>query len=187
MSGASMGRRRRRVYKRKFDWAEARARYAAGELGTTLAKEYGVNKEAVYRVLRLPEYLVRAATVDDMAVIGRFSPNHDECPRCLRPKLKRSQLCRDCHSEERELAPTTLERVPGSPSEVLADVPPGRIVRYQGRWGVVVRGAYRDGYKVVDFWDAGREHVKDIAIVAVAPALRVFVGGVEEEDEEIAA
>lgn len=184
-----MGRLRRRLYPRKFDWLEARARYAAGESGTALAKEYGVNKAAVYKVLKMPESAVAKATDADKQRLAELliPKGYDACPRCERPKTRESALCRDCFNETRLDAETRIENIPGERRVVLADVAVGRIVRHAGRWGVVVQGGSKSRSRLVDFWDGGREYVSDIAIVEVAPGQRVLVGGVEEAPEEIAA
>lgn len=186
MSGLSAGRRRRRIYARKFDWLEARARHAAGETMAAIAKSYGVNQKAVYRVIGMPEHAVQTATPEQVESLTRFQVHQDACPRCERPKTKKSDLCRDCFNETRLDDATTLVMVPGETRVVLADVAPGRIVRVGSRWGVAMRTT-RPKRRLVDFWDGGREWVSDVVIVEVAPGTRVLVGGVEEQPEEIAA
>jgi hypothetical protein len=44
---------------------------------------------------------------------------------------------------------------------IFADVPPGAIIRYEGYWGVVLRGSG------VDFWDQPRRTLKEWAVVEV--------------------
>lgn len=59
--------------------------------------------------------------------------------------------------------------------QILADVPCGSIVKVDGRWGVVCQkpfGASKWATRVVDFWDGGREYIKDTAVVVVAPNKR---------------
>jgi hypothetical protein len=51
---------------------------------------------------------------------------------------------------------------------VLADVATHAIVRVNGSWGVVCQGhPPRDGYRVVDFWDVGRQQVRSWTVVEV--------------------
>lgn len=151
-----------------------------------LAKAYGVNDKAVRRVIAMPEHAVQTATPEQVERLTRFQLHQDECPRCQRPKTKKSDLCRDCFNETRLDDATTLVTVPGEARVVLADVAPGRIVRVGHRWGVAMRTT-ESKRRLIDFWDGGREFVSDISIVEVAPGTRVLVGGVEEQDEEIAA
>lgn len=179
-----MGRRRRRVYERKFDWAEVRRRHAEGESMYSLAKVYGVNRSAIERVMRMPAHLIEPATDEAQAALQTLTRDQDECPRCTRAKSKGSELCRDCRNETRLDAEITLVPVPGSPREKLADVAIGRV---KHRWGVVMRSGRRPKFVRVDFWDGGPEHVADTTIVAVAPSSQVLVGGVAEQPEEIAA
>lgn len=48
---------------------------------------------------------------------------------------------------------------------ILANVPPGRCVLYEGRWGVTCgKNSVR---RVVDFWDGGREYVPVWKVVEV--------------------
>lgn len=176
--------KRRRIYERKFDWTDARRRYAAGESMLSLAKEYGVNPSAVQRVIRLPEYRVAAATPEQMAALSALARDQVPCPRCERPMSRAATLCKPCHGETRAFAETTLRKIPGQRRAILAAVPVGRIVKCDGRWGVVVGGYER---RLVDFWDGGREYVSAKAVVTVAPSLSILVGGVEEAPEEIAA
>lgn len=184
-----MGRRRRRIYERKFDWAEARARYAAGETQAAIAKSYGVNQSAVGRVVNLPEYLVQKATSEQMDALGDFRRDQVPCPRCERPKLRASELCWKCFNETRLNEELRIMIVPGRSRVQLGDVAAGRIVRVGTRWGVVMRGRHKAParQRIVDFWDGGRSLVSDITVVAVAPGKRIFLGGVEERPEEIAA
>lgn len=186
MTGLSAGRRRNRIYVRKFDWAEARARYAAGETLSAIAKSYGVHSRAVQRVVHLPEYMIATATPEQVAQTAALGRNQVPCPRCSRPKSRHAELCRECHAETRALAPTVLEPVPGKKRVVLADVAAGRIVLVDGRWGVAMR-ATLSRKRLVDFWDGGREWVSDVAIVDVAPGTRVLLAGEVEEPEEITA
>lgn len=179
--------KRRRVYHRKFDWAEARARYRAGESMNSIARSYNVNPSAVQRVIRLPEHAVAVATEEQVNRLSEMRLDQVPCPRCSRPKFHRSALCRMCADDLRFVAEVRLEKEPGQARVVLADVEPGRIVRVGNRWGVLTLGARRQGQLMVDFWDGGPELVPNITVVATAPRTRVFVGGVEEEPEEIAA
>lgn len=101
---------------------------------------------------------------------------------------RHSELCRDCFNETRLLdAQVRIEVVPGQKRVVLADLKPGRIVKVDKRWGVLLPGGDGGRRRSVDFWDGGRESVSNIAIVEAAPAKRLLVGGIEEEAEEIAA
>lgn len=181
-----MGRRRRRVYERKFDWAEARARYAAGEMVTAIAKSYGVDYSAVQRVLKLPAHLIATATSAEMERLGALRRHQVPCPRCERPMSRTSELCRDCSNETRFNLELRIETIPGQSRVVLADVEVGRIVRIGKRVGVVCRGG-RGRWRVVDFWWEGRERVELTTIVATLPAKRLFLDGIEETPEEIAA
>lgn len=49
---------------------------------------------------------------------------------------------------------------------ILADCLNGRVVRVGARWGVVCT-AGRYPFKVVDFWDGGREYVQAWKVVEV--------------------
>jgi hypothetical protein len=55
---------------------------------------------------------------------------------------------------------------------IVADVSNGVIVRTRDkRWGVVCRGRYgtfREGYRIIDFWDGGREYIRDTTVVEIA-------------------
>lgn len=67
-----------RVYVRKFDWDEARARYAAGEPVNTLAAEYGVTRQAVYRV-------VTPGCIEREAAYSRERQRRGRCNDCGGP------------------------------------------------------------------------------------------------------
>jgi len=82
-----------RVYPRKFDHEEARARYAAGESSAALAREYGVTTTAVWTVVAEKGAKWRDST--------RFK-GAGRCERCGAPTnaLSRytsgSLLCKSC-------------------------------------------------------------------------------------------
>lgn len=82
-----------RVYVRKFDWEEARARHAAGETIVALAREYGVSNTAVRHALFPAE---RRANAERIAKIQRSGT----CPDCGGPSsfnyTSGSHRCRTC-------------------------------------------------------------------------------------------
>jgi hypothetical protein len=180
----SAGLRRNRLYERKFDWAEARRRRAAGETLAAIARSLGVNKEAVRRVVLLPEWMVTRPL--EQVELSRASAtprrwDQDECPRCTALKRRTSTLCHRCFNETR-LGQMSVERTPGQSKARLGNVTLGRVVKYDGRWGVVER-AYRG--RAIHFWDGPAEVIPYDAEVEVAPSLKVFVDGVEQQPEPV--
>lgn len=53
---------------------------------------------------------------------------------------------------------------------ILADVRNGSVVYVGNRWGVLSLGSRRHSYRIVDFWDGGREWVRSTAPVDVQEA-----------------
>lgn len=80
-----------RVYERKFDWDEARARHAAGESYKELAREFGVSTTAVQRVC---DDALRAR----MDAASRAWIAAGNCPECGAPATRAGgqRRCRDC-------------------------------------------------------------------------------------------
>lgn len=79
-----------RVYTRKFDWDEARARHAAGETYSALAREYGVSPTAVAYACdddaRARQHVIasawqRSAVCRDCGKTG-VHPHHGRCQKC---------------------------------------------------------------------------------------------------------
>jgi hypothetical protein len=84
-----------RVYPRKFDWDEARARYQAGEPAAAIARAYGVSRSAVCRVVSEAEYARHAARLAARRTSGR-------CVDCGSPINPRSTRCKTCSRRERQ-------------------------------------------------------------------------------------
>lgn len=186
MTGSSLGRRRRRIYERAFDWLEARARWRAGESQASIARDYGVDVKSVRRVVHMSEARARAASEEQIAALPR-DPDKEPCPRCTRPKSKSAELCRDCFNELR-LEPMELRHIPAVPKTELRNVEPGRIVLVGVRYGVLLgrRDPASPGYRLVDFWEGGLELINPRTLVRVEPGVEVLVGGVDDGGEEIA-
>lgn len=86
-----------RVYQRKFDHEEAQRRYAAGELASALAREYGVTRHAVASVVSDRTKATRRRYEMHVKLAG-------VCERCSAPtnlaaQRNGSRFCRDCASD----------------------------------------------------------------------------------------
>ena len=84
-----------RVYRRKFDYEEARRRYAAGESQKALAAEYGVSIARMCQVLN-PE--VGRRDDERRREWGRNSVCPDCGARATRKRKSEQHRCRECHS-----------------------------------------------------------------------------------------
>jgi hypothetical protein len=85
-----------RVYERKFDWNEAKRRYAAGESLYLIASELGVSHQAVRRV-------VVPGKMEEQAAYSRTLKGAGRCDDCGGPthagsRYRGSTRCRDCAS-----------------------------------------------------------------------------------------
>jgi Zn ribbon nucleic-acid-binding protein len=90
---AGLSNKRRRIYCRKFNYQEARDRYAAGETIEAIARDFGVTGNTVRRVVS-PEYAAR------LQETSRRYTMSGVCPDCGKPgTVKRrgvSSRCAEC-------------------------------------------------------------------------------------------
>jgi hypothetical protein len=183
-NGHTVSDKRRRVYRRKFDWLEVRSRHKAGEPMRAIARSLGVCREAVRRVIRMPEAQVRAATAEQVEALARMPRDRIPCPECGGPMTPYAERCWNCHAADM-LAPMEVEWSPAIPRIELRNLHPGRIVDVDGRPGVLVsqRVPSMPTHRVVDFWDGGLELVHGRTVVRAERTSRVYVLG-ERQDEE---
>jgi hypothetical protein len=182
---------RLRAHPPTFDWAEARRRAKRGETHYAIAKDMGVDRRSVDRVVKMsPRHVTEAMKMTDPDVRQAMIQDRGKvpCPRCGRPMSKDSTHCRDCTNELRlEDAPVELVRVAGIRQIELRNVSRNRVVKVDDRWGVTCglpRGE-SDRNRIVDFWDGGREYVPAKSLVEVAPSSVVVIAGEVQEDEPI--
>lgn len=101
-----------RVYRRRFDWDEARRRYEAGDTVTAIARDFGVSYAAVRRVVVPGAYEAdRAAVARRMAgEKGRGCCRNCGTPIHLHTERYRGGRCYDCAGLARSttVSPTTL-------------------------------------------------------------------------------
>ena len=92
--------KRNRVYKRRFDYDEARRRYQNGETAVALAEEYGVTDRAIYRV-------VIPGEIERMNAYQNSFKGKGTCENCGAPthglsqRYKGTRYCRDCSTARR--------------------------------------------------------------------------------------
>lgn len=97
MSTTYASKFRNRVYTRRFDHAEARRRYKAGETLTELAREYGVSPEAV-------RYAVDDRTRRRMVLASMDYQSSGKCEKCGKPCSKapnKVSRCKSCADDRR--------------------------------------------------------------------------------------
>lgn len=168
--GFSASSKRPRVYKRKFDWDEARRRHRAGETLAAIARSYGVHPWAVSRVVNMCASQIVSVSEADLA--RRGGPH--VCPRCRGRKNKKSILCHRCRAAGRYGRSIGEEWDPDDET-TLADIwPPTGYLSYQpknGRFHIV--GSF--GYST----ETSRTVVGDLLLVDCA------TGDVVEQSPEM--
>lgn len=162
--------KRKRAYRRIFDYDEARKMYNGGMTQQAVAAILGVTRAAVGRALRNP-HLTATEPV--------FVPAERTCPLCGRPRSEKAQMCLECRKNERLSKPLKLLSRPRRQRVTLAGVEPGRIVKIDDRYAVVEWISSRNPQQVLHYWDGPSEVVEDPGIKVDVLGYKEFEGGGE--------